>query len=400
MKKLIAFLTLSFILKLSFASITITPSTIDSGYCQHSYSFKTTASGGTAPYAYTISVGALPNGLFMNKQSGVISGNILLTNDTAISFTVKATDAKKAYGTRAYTMYITNKVVTWSTIWPEWNKMPNTYPENAQVYDTWRLYALGASSSWLLNGNTLGAAKTLGSIDNYSIGFKTHDSTRAVLSTIGRFTLGTTTPGQAKFYLKNDGGTYTFRALASNNVDVFTVRESEKVGVRTLDPTATFMVTGATTAASDFTTKIVNSSGTNGLSISNAGYSVLGNADNSTGGYLHVSTLTSGNGWLFVNDGGNSNTVADYRLQILGNNGADLNGYDNAGHIRYSLKGQTGVAHLTVDNDALTGGLEVDNVGTVKAYHKLVAPEIPHDSTGITTGNFWVDGSGLVHWKY
>ncbi len=148
MKKLITLLSFLFVINSTFAAITLTPTAIDTGYCQNTYSCKVTATGGTGPYAYTVSVGSLPTGLFLNKGTGVISGTLLAyTNATSVSFTIKATDAINANGTRAYTMYIVNKVVTWEEIVSVWNRMPNTYPTKGDVYNTWRLSIPNSSTA-------------------------------------------------------------------------------------------------------------------------------------------------------------------------------------------------------------------------------------------------------------
>jgi hypothetical protein len=50
------------------------------------------------------------------------------------------------------------------------------------------------SGAWLLNGNTNGAKKTLGSIDNYDIGFITNNTERLTVLASGNVGIGTTTP--------------------------------------------------------------------------------------------------------------------------------------------------------------------------------------------------------------
>ncbi|WP_206750047.1 Ig domain-containing protein, partial [Ensifer sp. M14] len=57
------------------------------------------ASGGTAPYSYAITAGALPAGLTLSP-GGAVSGTP--TTGGAFSFTVTATDAYGATGSRAY----------------------------------------------------------------------------------------------------------------------------------------------------------------------------------------------------------------------------------------------------------------------------------------------------------
>ena len=75
------------------------------------------ATGGTAPYTWAVTVGALPAGLSLNPTTGVIAGAPVLADQyvyatgqqypTIIqqaSFTVTATDDAAATGSRAYTL--------------------------------------------------------------------------------------------------------------------------------------------------------------------------------------------------------------------------------------------------------------------------------------------------------
>ena len=56
-------------------------------------------------------------------------------------------------------------------------------------------YLTSLSGAWLLNGNTNGVKKTLGSIDNYDIGFLTNNTERMTILAGGNVGIGTTSPG-------------------------------------------------------------------------------------------------------------------------------------------------------------------------------------------------------------
>ncbi len=73
-------------------SIGITTTTVPSGTIGSSYSSVLQASGGIAPYAWSITSGALPSGLTLAATSGVISGTPTATG--TFSFTVTVADAE------------------------------------------------------------------------------------------------------------------------------------------------------------------------------------------------------------------------------------------------------------------------------------------------------------------
>lgn len=68
------------------------------------YNSSVTASGGTAPYTYTVSSGALPSGLSLNASSGQITGTPTVAG--TYSFTINATDTASNTGVRGYSVVI------------------------------------------------------------------------------------------------------------------------------------------------------------------------------------------------------------------------------------------------------------------------------------------------------
>jgi hypothetical protein len=85
-------------------AITLSPMTLPAATAQIGYSQSVTASGGTAPYAYTVSSGALPVGLTLNPTTGLISGTPLQSG--LFNFTIRATDTNGCLGAQPYTLSV------------------------------------------------------------------------------------------------------------------------------------------------------------------------------------------------------------------------------------------------------------------------------------------------------
>ncbi|MBF9141101.1 putative Ig domain-containing protein [Hymenobacter properus] len=102
----------SYTLTVAAPTITVAPASLPNGTQGTAYSQTLTASGGTAPYAFAITAGALPNGLTLTN--GTLSGTP--TASGTFNFTVTATDASAApgpySGSRAYSLTIAAPAVT------------------------------------------------------------------------------------------------------------------------------------------------------------------------------------------------------------------------------------------------------------------------------------------------
>ncbi len=86
------------------ASMAITPTSLPVGTPGVFYSQALTATGGAAPYRYVVTDGALPLGLSLNPDTGVISGTP--TTSGFSTFTVSASDTPGCSTARAFTMTI------------------------------------------------------------------------------------------------------------------------------------------------------------------------------------------------------------------------------------------------------------------------------------------------------
>jgi hypothetical protein len=93
------------IVNIGCPTITLSPSTLPDGTVGTAYDQTVTATGGAAPYIYSVSSGALPDGLNMDPATGQISGTP--TTEGAFNLTITATDAETCTGSQAYTVNIT-----------------------------------------------------------------------------------------------------------------------------------------------------------------------------------------------------------------------------------------------------------------------------------------------------
>lgn len=83
--------------------VTITTTTLPGGTTGQSYSQQLAATGGTPPYAWTVTVGAVPVGTALSS-SGLLSG--VTTDVETAAFTVTATDSLSATDTQALTVAV------------------------------------------------------------------------------------------------------------------------------------------------------------------------------------------------------------------------------------------------------------------------------------------------------
>ena len=66
--------TRAYAMNIGTVLLTVNPATLPATVVGHGYSQTVSATGGTGPYTFTISTGALPPGLTLDPATGVISG--------------------------------------------------------------------------------------------------------------------------------------------------------------------------------------------------------------------------------------------------------------------------------------------------------------------------------------
>jgi hypothetical protein len=89
--------------------ITLTPGTLPNGTVGVIYNQTIRGNGGTAPYTFGVTAGALPAGLTLTA-AGVLAGTPTTTGTS--SFTVRGTDANGCFAELPYTMTVTTAVPT------------------------------------------------------------------------------------------------------------------------------------------------------------------------------------------------------------------------------------------------------------------------------------------------
>jgi hypothetical protein len=103
-----------FTLVVSGGGLAITTATLPGGKAGTTYNQTLTASGGTPPYAFAVSAGALPPGLTLAGAG--ISGTP--TTPGTYSFTIEVTDSNAATATQQFTIVITGVVITTAPLLP------------------------------------------------------------------------------------------------------------------------------------------------------------------------------------------------------------------------------------------------------------------------------------------
>jgi large repetitive protein len=101
-----AAVTNTYTLTLAAPAIVVTPPSLPGGNFGLAYQQALSAAGGTAPYVFTLSAGALPGGLNLGS-TGMLSGRPSVAG--SFSFTVTVTDAYGFRGSREFTMAVAER---------------------------------------------------------------------------------------------------------------------------------------------------------------------------------------------------------------------------------------------------------------------------------------------------
>ena len=89
--------------------LTLGPATLSDAGLNGPYNRRVTASGGTGPYTYAVTMGSLPPGLTLNASTGTFSG--MPTQAGSYSFTITVTDSAMVTTSQMYTLNVSAPLV-------------------------------------------------------------------------------------------------------------------------------------------------------------------------------------------------------------------------------------------------------------------------------------------------
>lgn len=145
------------------AGLTITTNTLPNGQEGSDYSANLAGAGGTSPYTWSITAGALPSGISMNA-SGVFSGTLAAGTEGSYPLTIRLQDGDGIFVTRDYTLTVVSsaghvQILADSPLPTAYKNVPYTYQMTAaggiQPY-TWSIVsgAPAGSPAMTINSST------------------------------------------------------------------------------------------------------------------------------------------------------------------------------------------------------------------------------------------------------
>jgi hypothetical protein len=141
----------------------ITTATVPDGTVGAAYSTSVQASGGTAPYAWSVSSGTLPAGITMGSSTSnsVTLGGTPTSAQSGAQFTLQVKDSANKMGTKAYTVNVTSTVSVAIS-----NKVAGIAPAASAVTFNAALQNDTASQgvTWTLTANSADCAPACGSL--------------------------------------------------------------------------------------------------------------------------------------------------------------------------------------------------------------------------------------------
>ncbi len=243
---------------LSVGAFVLTSSTLPAATQNFAYSATLQTSGGTAPYVYAITAGALPAGVTLNPATGVISGTP--TASGSFGFTVTVTDAAGRQASAGYTLQVAPPVTfTTATTLP--GTIANTaYSATVQASGGTAPYTYTGGSSLpaglALNGTTGAITGTPTTAGSYSFSLTATDASGAT----GTATFTLTVASQLAFAnvtlpaatANNAIANYTFSPTGGTAPYTFTVATGSTLPAG-LTLSTSGVLSGAPTTAGSYT---------------------------------------------------------------------------------------------------------------------------------------------------
>ena len=277
---------------------------------------------------------------------------------------------------------------------------PPLYSETDPIFSAWLLatpplYSESDPLSWHLDGNTLGAKKTLGSNDNYDIGFETNGTERiTILASNGYVGFGTIAPtydlsfgndAAKKIWIENSGAGVVGRdlTLASGNAvsgtDIAGGNLILSSGVGTGNATSTISFYTGTTLTTGSTLQTISEKMT-----------ILGNGNVGIGKILPTAVLELKAG-----------TTTAGKAPLKFNSGSLLT-TSEIGAVEFNNDDY--YATITSGTDIMTPEYPfAQNATYVKAtstfnssYYPYFTTDPAKSLTGAYTGNQWISGNGSL----
>ncbi len=140
------------------ATVTIAPGSLPAAQVGTAYSQTITASGGTAPYSYSVTSGSLPAGLTLSSD-GTLSGTP--TAGGSFSFSVTAKDANSIPGSLAYSLTVSAPTITIAPLSLPAAQVNLPYSQTLSASGGTAPYSFAVTSGALPAGLTLSSAGVL-----------------------------------------------------------------------------------------------------------------------------------------------------------------------------------------------------------------------------------------------
>lgn len=137
-------------------ALIINTSSLSDGMVGSPYSDQLTASGGSQSYTYSVSVGSLPDGLFLNASTGAITGTP--TTVGSFNFTIKVTDSVSVSATQSFTVDIASQPLAIVTASLVNGSVGSAYSVAIEAIGGTEPYSFARSAGSLPTGLTLNAS--------------------------------------------------------------------------------------------------------------------------------------------------------------------------------------------------------------------------------------------------